>query len=102
MINLMIAAFFEVFWAVMMNYSQGFTKLIPSIATCIGYILSAVFLSMALKELPLGISYAIWTGIGMVGTTILGVLLFHETLNMVQFVCIILIISGIAGLKLFS
>ena len=101
-IELLIASAFEVSWAVAMNYSEGFTKLVPSILTAVGYIASAVFLSMALKELPLGTSYAIWTGIGIVGTTVLGVLLFHETLSFPQVICIILIVTGIAGLKLFG
>lgn len=101
-IKLLIAAIFEVSWAVFMNYSDGLTKLLPTIATGIGYILSAVFLSMALKELPLGTAYAMWTGFGIVGTSILGVVLFHEKLSLPQVICILLIVVGIVGLKLLS
>ena len=101
-VKLLIAAALEVSWAVAMNYSEGFTKPLPSVITAVGYIASAVFLSMALKELPLGLSYAIWTGIGIIGTSILGVLLFHETLNLPQIISILLIICGIVGLRLFS
>ena len=101
-IKLIIAGMLEISWAIAMNYSDGFTKLIPSIITIIGYILSAVFLSLALKELPLSTSYAIWTGIGILGTTILGVLLFNEHLSMPQVICILLIVVGIVGLKLLS
>lgn len=99
---LLIASIFEVSWAVAMNYSEGFTKLIPSIITIIGYLASALFLSMALKELPLGTTYAMWTGFGIVGTTILGIILFQEKLSLPQTICIIMIVVGIIGLKLLS
>lgn len=85
-----------------MNYSDGFTKIIPSIITAIGYIASAIFLALALKELPLGTAYAIWTGFGIVGTSILGVLLFKETLNVPQVICIAFIVIGIVGLKVLG
>lgn len=101
-IKLLLAGLFEVSWAVAMNYSDGFTKLVPSIITAVGYIASAVFLGMALKELPLGTAYAMWTGFGIVGTSILGVLLFKETLNLPQVICIALIVIGIAGLKVLG
>ena len=101
-IKLLIAAIFEVSWAVAMNYSDGFSRLIPSIVTVIGYLASALFLSMALKELPLGTAYAMWTGFGIVGTSVLGVVLFQEKLSLPQVICIILIVAGIVGLKLLS
>lgn len=101
-LKLLVASIFEVSWAVAMNYSDGFSKPIPSIITVVGYIASAVFLSMALKELPLGTAYAIWTGIGIVGTSVLGVLLFNETLTIPQVICIIMIVIGIVGLKLLA
>ena len=101
-ILLALAGVFEVIWAVAMKYSNGFTVLIPSIITVAGYIASAVFLSMALKHISLGTAYAMWTGFGIIGTTILGVLLFEERLSVPQVICILLIAIGIVGLKLLS
>ena len=101
-IYLLIAGLLEITWAITMKMSNGFTILIPSIITGVGYLASAVFLSIALKGLPLGTAYAIWTGMGIVGTTILGVMLFHEKLSLPQVICVILIVVGIAGLKLLA
>ena len=101
-IMLLIAGVTEVTWAVAMKAADGFTKTVPSVITVVGYILSAVFLSMALKELPLGTAYAMWKGFGIVGTAVLGVLLFHETMNITQVICVLLIVTGIVGLKLTS
>ena len=101
-IALLLAGIFEVTWAVAMKYAGGFTRLIPSIITVAGYIASAVFLAMALKKLPLGTAYAMWTGFGIVGTTLLGVLLFRETLTLPQAGCVMLIAAGIVGLKLLG
>ena len=99
---LFIAGAFEITWAVAMKYSEGFTKLGPAALTAVTYILSAAFLAMALKKLPLGTAYAMWTGMGIIGTTVLGVFLFKETLSMPQILCIILIAGGIAGLKILA
>ncbi len=85
-----------------MKYAEGFTRLVPSIVTIAFYLLSAVLLSLALHRLPLGTAYAAWTGMGIVGTTILGVFLFQETLTLAQAACLLLIITGIAGLKILS
>lgn len=101
-IILLLAGLFEVGWAITMKYSDGFTVLLPSVITVVGYIASAVFLSMALKHLPLGTAYAMWTGMGIVGTSILGVFLFHEKLSATQVICVILILVGIIGLKLLA
>lgn len=101
-IFLLLAGVLEVTWACAMKYSNGFTVLIPSVVTVIGYILSAVFLALALKQLPLGTAYAMWTGFGIVGTSILGIVLFHEKLSLPQGICVILIVIGIAGLKLLA
>ena len=92
----------EITWAVAMKKSNGFTVIIPSIITGVGYIASAVFLAIALKQLPLGTAYAMWTGMGMVGTTLLGIFLFNEKLSVPQVVCVILIVIGIAGLKILG
>jgi len=101
-IMLLIAGSLEITWAVAMKYSEGFSKLGPSALTAVTYILSAVFLAMALKKLPLGTAYAMWTGMGIIGTSLLGVLLFKETLSFPQVVCILLIAGGIAGLKILA
>ena len=101
-IYLLIAGALEITWAVAMKMSNGFTVLIPFIITGVGYIASAVFLAIALKQLPLGTAYAMWTGMGIVGTTLLGVFLFHEKLSIPQVICVILIVVGIAGLKILA
>ena len=85
-----------------MKYSEGFSVLIPSAITIVGYIVSAIFLSLALKHLSLGTAYAMWTGIGIIGTTILGVVLFHEKLSVPQIICVVMIAAGIIGLKLLA
>lgn len=99
---LLLAGMFEIVWAVAMKYSNGFSVLIPSIITVVTYILSAIFLSLALKYLPLGMAYVMWVAFGIIGTTILGVLLFSEKLTILQIISIILIIIGVIGLKLFA
>ncbi len=99
---LLLAGIFEIVWAVAMKYSNGFSVLIPSIITIITYILSAVFLAFALKHLPLGMAYVMWVAFGIIGTTILGVLLFSEKLTILQIISVILIIIGVIGLKLFA
>ena len=99
---LFIAGALEITWAITMKMSYGFTVLILAVITGIGYIASAVFLSVALKQLPLGTAYAIWTGMGIVGTSVLGVFLFQEKLTVSQVICVMLIVVGIAGLKLLA
>lgn len=101
-IMLLLAGIFEVTWAIAMKYSDGFTVLIPSIITVVGYILSAIFLAIALKQLPLGTAYAMWTGFGIVGTSVLGIFLFQEKLSLPQIICVLMIIIGIIGLKLLA
>ncbi|OLR56741.1 hypothetical protein BHK98_12110 [Hornefia porci] len=97
-----IAGALEITWAVAMKFSGGFTQLIPSVITAVSYVASAVFLALALKNLPLGTAYAIWTGIGIIGTSVLGVLLFRETVSLPQWICIALIVVGVIGLRLLS
>ncbi|MGI6217490.1 MAG: DMT family transporter [Coriobacteriales bacterium] len=101
-VYLVLAGLTEVTWATAMKMSEGFTKIPPSIVTVVGYILSAVFLSLALKKLPLGSTYAMWTGFGIVGTSLLGVLLFQEALSLPQVLCIVMIAAGIVGLRLLA
>lgn len=99
-IMLLLAGIFEVAWAILMKWSDGFTVPLPTVGTIVGYVLSAIFLSIALKKLPLGTAYAMWTGFGILGTTIFGILFFQESINAAKIVCIALIVCGIAGLKL--
>ena len=99
---LIVAGLFETGWALGLKYSQGFTKPVPSIFTVLGMIASFYFLSLALKDLPLGTAYAIWTGIGTVGTVILGIILFKEPVDIMRLICIGFIVIGIVGLKVVS
>lgn len=99
-IYLSIAGVFEVVWAIALKYTEGFTRLVPSIVTIIGMIISFGFLSVALKNIPIGTAYAVWTGIGAVGTVIIGMILFGEPATVIRLVFIGLIVSGIIGLKL--
>ena len=101
-IILLLAGLFEVAWAVTMKYSEGFTRLWPSLITALGYLASALFLSAALRKLPLGTAYAMWTGFGILGTSLLGIWLFHENLSPAQLGCVALIAAGIVGLKLLA
>lgn len=101
-IVLFIAGLCEVGWAVGMKYTDGFTRLWPSVWTIAGMVASVVLLGWSLKTLPLGTAYAVWTGIGAVGTAILGVYLFDESRDILRFVCIGLIVAGIVGLKLVT
>lgn len=97
---LVIAGIFEIVWAILLKYSHGFTRPVFAVLTVIGMIVSFFFLSLALKNLPLGTAYAIWTGIGAVGTVILGVFLFGEAATPTRLALILLIIAGIVGLKI--
>lgn len=99
-IHLITAGIFEVIWAIGLKYSHGFTVLVPSIITAIFMIASYYYLALALKSLPLGTAYAIWTGIGTVGTVILGIFLFKEPATATRLVCITMILLGIIGLKI--
>jgi len=99
---LLLAGLFEVGWAVGLKYTEGFSLLWPSAATVAAMIASVLLLAWALKTLPVGTAYAVWTGIGAVGTAILGMLLFGESREVARLVCIGLIVAGILGLKLVS
>ncbi|WP_341524596.1 quaternary ammonium compound efflux SMR transporter SugE [Nostoc sp. UHCC 0302] len=101
-IYLFIAGLLEIGWAIGLKYSQGFSKIGISIATVACMILSFAFLSIALRTLPVGTAYAVWTGIGAVGTAVLGVVLFGEPAEMKRFICIGLILAGVAGLRFVS
>ncbi|MBO6257224.1 quaternary ammonium compound efflux SMR transporter SugE [bacterium] len=101
-IILLIAGFFEVAWAIGLKYSHGFSQLIPSVITVICMIASFYFLALSLKHLPLGTAYAVWTGIGTIGTVILGIILFKEPVSFMRFLCIAFVLTGIVGLKLIT
>jgi len=97
---LFVAGLLEVGWAVGLKYTEGFSRLWPSLATGVALIASMVLLGAALRTLPLGTAYAVWTGIGSVGTAVLGILLFREPATAMRLVCIGLIVAGIIGLKI--
>jgi quaternary ammonium compound-resistance protein SugE len=99
---LIIAGLFETAWAIGMKYSNGFTKLYPSLFVVVTMSISVYLLSVSLKSLPVGSAYAVWTGIGAVGTAILGIILFGESKELIRLCCISLIIVGIIGLRVFS
>jgi quaternary ammonium compound-resistance protein SugE len=97
-----VASGFEIVFALGLKYTEGFTRLGPSVLTVAAGVASFLILSQALKTLPVGTAYAMWTGIGAVGTAILGILLFHKPEDVTRLACIGLIIGGIVGLRLTS
>lgn len=97
---LIIAGLFEILWAIGLKYTDGFTKLTPSILTILSMLISIWLLSISLKTLPLGTAYAIWVGIGTVGTVIAGIILFNDSVNLLRIISILFIILGIIGLKI--
>ncbi|MEQ1941154.1 quaternary ammonium compound efflux SMR transporter SugE [Mesorhizobium sp. VNQ89] len=101
-VYLFIAGLFEIGWAIGLKYTEGFTKLVPTIWTAAAFLASIGLLGVALKTLPVGTAYAVWTGIGAVGTAILGVYLLGEPATVARLACICLIVAGIVGLKLVS
>jgi len=101
-LSLGIAGVFEVAWAVGLKYTDGFSRLWPSLFTLVAMAISLYFLALAIRTIPLGTGYAIWTGIGAAGTAILGIILFAESTELARLLSIALIVAGIAGLKLTS
>lgn len=99
---LLVAGLCEVTWAVGLKYTEGFTRLWPSAGTLVAMVASVVLLGWSLKALPLGTAYAVWTGIGAVGTALMGMLLFGESREVARLVCIGLIVAGIVGLKVVT
>ena len=97
---LFVAGLMEVTWAVTMKYTEGWTRLWPAVGTVAAMVASVYFLALALRQIPLGTGYAVWTGIGAVGTATLGILLFSESASPARLACIGLIVAGIIGLKL--
>lgn len=101
-VSLIVAGFFEMFWATTMKLSEGFSKLNYSLLTVVGMIASFYFLAKALHSLPMSLAYPVWTGIGAVGSILIGVLLFKDRLSVVTLFFVILLIIGIIGIKFTS
>ncbi len=101
-VYLTAAGLLEIIWAIGLKYTEGFTKLGPTAITVGAMIASVILLGIALRDLPVGTGYAIWTGIGTVGTAVLGIMIFHEPATALRLASIGLIIAGIVGLKLVS
>jgi len=101
-VYLFLAGLFEVVWAIGLKYTDGFTRLWPSIGTAVAIAASMTLLALALRTLPIGTAYAIWTGIGTLGTVTFGIILFNEPVTAMRLVCIGLILAGIVGLKLLA
>ncbi|MFZ5732404.1 MAG: quaternary ammonium compound efflux SMR transporter SugE [Pseudomonadota bacterium] len=99
---LFIAGLMEIGWAIGLKYTEGFTKLVPSVLTLVSMAASVVLLGIALKTIPVGTGYAVWTGIGSVGTAILGIYLFGDPATAMRLACIGLIVAGIIGLKVVT
>ena len=97
---LIVAGLFEVGWAIGLKYTEGFTRLWPSLGTAAAMLVSLGLLGLAMKSLPVGTAYAVWVGVGAVGTVILGVLLFNEPMGVLRLVSVLLIVAGLVGLKL--
>lgn len=97
---LVVAGLFEIAWAIGLKYTEGFTKLWPTAATIGAMVVSLGLLGLAMRSIPVGTAYAVWTGIGTVGTVILGIFLFGESANVLRLICVALILVGIVGLKL--
>lgn len=99
-IILLFAGLFEVFWAVGLKYTDGFSRPIPTLLTVAAIIVSLALLGLAMKELPLGTAYAIWTGVGAIGTVVAGIILFGESMALIRLASVALILCGLLGLKL--
>ena len=97
--SLVVAGLFEVGWAIGLKYTDGFSKLWPTVWTAAAMIVSLIFLEYALRTLPVGTAYAIWVGIGAVGTAIMGMWLFNESRDIARIICLLLIVAGVIGLK---
>lgn len=97
---LLLAGLLEVVWAIGLKYTEGFTRLWPSVGTVVAMVLSVALLGLAMKQLPVGTAYAVWVGVGAVGTVILGIILFHEPATLARLLSMGLIVAGIVGLKL--
>jgi quaternary ammonium compound-resistance protein SugE len=101
-ILLFVAGLFEVAWAIGLKYTEGFTKPVPTVLTVAAMVISMGLLGVVARQLPIGTAYAVWTGIGVFGTAVLGMYLFGESMAPLRLLCLAFIITGIVGLKLTS
>ena len=101
-LELLLAGGLEVFWSTFMKLSEGFTRPLYTVLTLIGLVLSFLFLSQATRVLPLGTAYAIWTGIGAVGAVVVGIVIFREPVTALRMVFVVLLLTGVIGLKATS
>lgn len=99
---LAVAGLFEIGWAIGLKYTDGLTRFWPTVGTGLSMIISVVLLGIAMKSLPVGTAYAVWTGIGAVGTVLIGIALFNEPMTVARMLCVCLIVGGIIGLKVTS
>ncbi|MCZ4279945.1 quaternary ammonium compound efflux SMR transporter SugE [Kiloniella laminariae] len=99
---LILAGLFECGWAIGLKYADGWTRLVPSLLTVAAMAVSFWLLSVAMKSIPVGTAYAVWTGIGTIGVAVLGMILFDEPRDIMRILCLLMIVAGIAGLKIFS
>ena len=99
---LIIAGVFEIAWAIGLKYTNGFSRLWPSVGTLAAMVASVVLLAVAMKELPVGTAYAVWTGVGAIGTALLGIYLFGDSASPARLACLAMIAAGIIGLKIVS
>ncbi len=99
---LLIAGIFEIVWAIGMKYTHSFSRFWPSLLVIIAMLLSVYFLTLAIKTIPVGTAYAVWTGIGIAGTTVLGIILFQEPVQLIRLFFIFLILVSIVGLKVIA
>ena len=97
---LVLAGLFEICWAIGLKYTEGFTRLWPTVGTVFAMTISVALLGIAMRDLPVGTAYAVWTGIGAIGTVILGIILFGDSAAPLRLICVGLILAGIIGLKL--
>mgnify|MGYP001814598737 FL=1 len=99
-IYLLLAGLFECGWAIGLKYTDGFSRLTPSVLTLVAMAISVYFLSLSLKTIPIGTAYAIWTGIGAIGVAVLGMFMFDESRELARVMCLLLIVAGIVGLRI--
>lgn len=99
---LIVAGLFEIVWAIGLKYTDGFTRFWPSVGTSAAMLVSVLLLGIAMKDLPVGTAYAVWTGVGAIGTALLGIYLFGDSASAARLVCLAMIAGGIVGLKLVS
>lgn len=101
-VYLSIAGIFEVIWVISLKYSHGFSRLTPSVITIITMICSFLLLAQSMKSLPMGTAYAVWTSVGIMGSVIIGIIIFNESLSPIRLVCLLMILIGVIGLKITS